>query len=71
MKTIIRKAWTPKDLKANDLDLLSIACHLVEDSFLCFGSAWTKLRALELIDDDSKPTKLGRDLVVWYHALEN
>lgn len=63
MKTKLRKRFKVTDLKPRDLDLLSIAYALPEDTFLCFGKSYSVLRALDLITEENKISWYGRKLI--------
>jgi len=51
--------YTFNDLTKNDALMLQAAASVVEKSWYCFGKAWYKLAALELVDDELRPTPLG------------
>lgn len=58
-----RKAYTLKDLRPQDLDLLRKAYNVPVDSFICFGNHYYKLEQLGLISDENQITLAGRQLV--------
>jgi hypothetical protein len=62
-KTKLRKKVLPSDLKESDLDLLFQAYHLAESHSLCFGNAYYRLKALDLINCECKITYYGKQLV--------
>ncbi len=54
-----RREFKLEDVTVNDARLLLRAKALPEKTWFCYGKAWYKLDALELVDDDLRPTHLG------------
>ena len=63
------RIWTLNDIKPRDIELLAAAVAAPEKSFMCFGLAWHKLFDLHMIDEDSSPTKYGREIVHAYARI--
>ncbi len=49
-----------EDVTLNDARMIMRAASLDEKSWFCYGRAWFKLYILELIDEDTRPTPLGK-----------
>jgi hypothetical protein len=47
------------DVTRNDAMMIHEAAGAGDKAWYCFGRAWYKLDALELIDEDLRPTPLG------------
>jgi len=57
------------DITRNDALMLQAAAGTPEKHWFCFGKSWYKMAALELVDDDLRPTHLG--MAVARKILEN
>jgi hypothetical protein len=71
MKPIERKRveYSLADVTRHDALQLQAAAGTADKVWYCFGKSWYKMDALELVDDDLKPTVLG--LAVARKILEN
>lgn len=54
--------YTLNDVTRNDAMMLQEAASTGDKTWYCYGRAWYKLDALELIDEDLRPTPLGMAL---------
>lgn len=59
-KTKRRSPPKISDLRDNDIELLAQAAMAPGNTLFCFGRCYGKLRALELIDDESNVTLTGK-----------
>lgn len=55
-----RREYTLNDVTVNDARMLLRAAAMPEKTWFCFGVAFYKLDQLELIDEDLRPTYLGK-----------
>ena len=54
-----RVEYQLSDVTRNDAMLLKAAAGVADKAWFCYGKAWYKLSALELVDDDMRPTPFG------------
>lgn len=61
-----RKVYKMTDLNEQDVINLAHVMSLDEKVFYCWGMAWNKLFKLNLIDEDTRPTRLAKMVVAEY-----
>jgi hypothetical protein len=58
-KRKFKRVYKLYDLTSEDISLLIAAANVPPEAMFCFGLAWYKLKALNLIDEDTKVTHDG------------
>lgn len=68
-KKIKPKKYNLTDLQDDDISLLSRALQLAPKSFFCYGNRWYKLFSLQLIDEETRVTPHGLEVIKIYQKF--